>query len=341
MLILDGAHGEGGGQILRTALALSLVTGRALRIVNIRANRPRPGLARQHLTAVEAAALIGQAGVEGAALHSQELTFRPGAVRAGRYAFAMPTAGSVTLVLQTVLPALLRADGPSELALEGGTHNPFAPPYDFLALAFLPLVCRMGPRIEVELARHGFYPGGGGKMLVRIAPAPRLKPFELLERGAPRAQCARAVVANLPRHIAERELRVVAATLHWPPRELRVEEVREATGPGNALLLVSAHEQVTEVFTGFGAKGVPAEEVARNVVREARAYLDAGVPVGPRLADQLMLPFALAGGGSYLTMPLTAHARTNLAVIEQFLPGAARAAQLEGGNCRLDFGAAG
>src|SRR5437867_958993 len=164
MLLIDGSQGEGGGQILRTALGLSLVTGTPIRIEKIRAGRAKPGLLRQHLTAVNAATAIGAVDVEGATLGSQELTFRPGTVKPGEYRFAVGTAGSTGLVLQTVLPPLLTAPGPSTLTLEGGTHNPTAPPFDFLARAFLPLISRMGPSATARLERPGFYPAGGGQM---------------------------------------------------------------------------------------------------------------------------------------------------------------------------------
>src|SRR5689334_15022558 len=176
VLTLDGAAGEGGGQILRSALALSLATGTPFRLDRIRGKRRPAGLLRQHLTALNAATEIGDAEVIGAQIGSSTITFTPRAVNPGTYRFAVGTAGSTTLVLQTVLPALMTASGPSELVLEGGTHNPFAPPFDFLARAFLPLIERMGPRFEASLERPGFYPAGGGKFQLRIDPAARLAP---------------------------------------------------------------------------------------------------------------------------------------------------------------------
>lgn len=321
MLTIDGAQGEGGGQILRTALALSLVTGTPFRIENIRARRSRPGLLRQHLTAVAAAVAVGGAEVEGASLGSPALVFRPRAVRAGEYDFAIGTAGSTGLVVQTVLPALLTAAAPSTLTLEGGTHNPAAPPFDFLARAFLPLIARMGPRVEAVLDRAGFYPAGGGRCLFRITPAPRLAPLTLLDRGAVRRRHARALVARLPRQIADRELAVVRARLGWSAEEVEAAVVDgEARGPGNVLLLELESEHVTEVVSGFGQPGVRAEAVAEQAVREVRRYLEAGVPVGPHLADQLLVPLALAGAGAFRTVALTSHGRTNLAVIRAFVP---------------------
>ncbi|HEY3243222.1 MAG TPA: RNA 3'-terminal phosphate cyclase [Phycisphaerae bacterium] len=319
MLTIDGSQGEGGGQILRTSLALSLVTGTPVRIENIRARRAKPGLMQQHLTAVRAAAEVGRADVQGAAVGSRELTFTPGAIRTGDFFFAVGTAGSTTLVLQTVLPALLSAPGASAIVLEGGTHNPHAPPFDFLEKTFLPVINRMGPRVRAKLERPGFYPAGGGRFSLRIEPAP-LSPVDLRERGEVRHKLARAIVANLPRHIAERELRVVAEVLGWAPDELQIEELREPPGPGNLLMLQIECDRITEVDTAFGQRGVPAESVARKAIAEVERYLAAGVPVGEHLSDQLLLPFALAGGGSFVTFPPSLHAETNSAVVKMFLP---------------------
>ena len=321
MLTIDGSQGEGGGQILRTALALSLVTGTPFRIDKIRARRARPGLLRQHLTAVSAAVAVGGAEVEGATLGSPSLVFRPGAVKPGEYRFAIGTAGSTGLVVQTVLPALLTAAAPSTLTLEGGTHNPAAPPFDFLARAFLPLIGRMGPRVDAALDRPGFYPAGGGRCTFRVTPVPRLAPLTLLERGALARRRARALVARLPRQIADRELAVVRSRLGWSGEELEAVVVDGAArGPGNVLLLELESEHVTELFSGFGQRGVRAEAVAEQAVTEARRYLAAGVPVGPHLADQLLLPLALAGRGAFRTVELSSHSRANLDVIRAFSP---------------------
>lgn len=318
MLTLDGSQGEGGGQILRTALGLSLLTGRPFKIERIRANRDKPGLRRQHLTAVHAAAQVGRAAVEGAHVDSSQLTFEPQSPQPGEYRFSIGTAGSATLVLQTVLPALLGASGPSRLTLEGGTHNPFAPPFDFLQKAFLPLVSRMGPKVGARLEQPGFYPAGGGRFTVAIEPGP-LRPLHLVERGAIRRRTGQAMLVHLPDHIARRELDVVRDGLGWREQELQIATWPEAVGQGNALLLEIESEHVTEVFTGFGQRGVPAERVAGAAVSEAKRYLDADVPVGEHLADQLLIPLAMAGGGSFVTLPPTEHTRTNAGVIRAFL----------------------
>ena len=319
MISIDGSQGEGGGQILRTSLALSLVTGQPFRMERIRAKRQKLGLLKQHLTAVEAAKTVGCAEVEGAALSSQTLEFRPGQVTPGNYRFAVGTAGSATLVLQTVLPALLTASGHSTLTLEGGTHNPMAPPFDFLQKSFIPLIHRMGPSVELELRRHGFFPGGGGRFHARIEPAKKLSRLDLLDRGSVRGRQARVLVSKLPDHVGQRELSVIRDELTWREDECGIEAVQYPVGPGNAIVLAIETEHVTEVFTGFGERGRPAEEVARTAVEAAKAWLEAGVPVNEHLADQLLIPMALAGGGSFRTTKPSLHTTTNAEVIQRFV----------------------
>jgi RNA 3'-terminal phosphate cyclase (ATP) len=317
MLHLDGSQGEGGGQVLRTSLALSLITQTPFRIDDIRAGRKRPGLRRQHLTALEAATAVGRAEVEGAAVDSRSVTFRPRGVHPGDYRFDVGTAGSVTLVLQTVLPALITAGGSSSLVLQGGTHNPLAPPFDFLERVYLPLLGRMGPRVSATLDRPGFYPAGGGKFRVQIEPAAKLAPLWLTERGDERAVRAKALVSQLPASVGERELRVVRRELGW--KDCQVVEVKKPRGPGNALLLELEHEHVTEMVCAFGEKGVRAEDVAQGAVAEVRAYQRHGAPVGEHLADQLLLLLCLAGSGALRTGPLSLHATTQIALIPRFL----------------------
>jgi RNA 3'-terminal phosphate cyclase (ATP) len=318
MLMIDGSFGEGGGQILRSALGLAMVTGQAIRVEKIRAGREKPGLMRQHLTAVEAAAAVSGAKVRGDEIASQELTFEPGPIRPGQYSFAVGTAGSATLVLQTVLPALMIGRDASELTLSGGTHNPWSPPFDFLQKSFLPLLGRIGPRVKAELKRPGFYPAGGGEFTVLIQPVEHLKPLELLDRGEINKRKATAMVARLPETIAERELKVVREELGWPEEYLMVEKVENSLGPGNVLCIELESEHVMEVFTGFGQLHVSAETVARKVLQQVREYLAAGVPVGEHLADQLLVPLALAGG-RFRTVEPSRHTQTNIELIKKFL----------------------
>ncbi|MEW6128048.1 MAG: RNA 3'-terminal phosphate cyclase [Acidobacteriota bacterium] len=319
MIILDGSYGEGGGQILRTALALSLITGKAFRIEKIRARRKNPGLLKQHLTSVSAAATVGDAELNGATLGSQYLTFTPRAIKAGEYTFAIGTAGSAMLVLQTILPALLTTDAPSLITLEGGTHNPFAPPFDFLAKTFLPVVSRMGAKVSARLERYGFYPAGGGKAQFEIHPCTHLARLELTRRSESPIKRARAIVANLPRHIAERELDVVRRKLDLDRDQLFVEETANANGQGNILMIEIESKNITEIFTAFGERGIRAEDVARKAVNETRNYLQSDAAVGEHLADQLLLPMAIGSGGRFTASEISLHTKTNIEVIKQFL----------------------
>jgi RNA 3'-terminal phosphate cyclase (ATP) len=320
MITIDGSFGEGGGQILRTSLGLSLVTGKPFRIVKIRAGRKQPGLLRQHLTAVTAASRVGCAEVTGASIGSTELTFIPQTILAGSYDFAVGTAGSATLVLQTVLPALLVAGAPSALTLEGGTHNPFAPPFDFLARSFLPIINRMGATVAAELERPGFYPAGGGKFRVTITPASRnLQPLNLIERGDILIRRARAIVANLPISIANRELSVVASGMSWKNDWLHAETVDNSAGPGNIVMIEIESRHVTEIFTGFGQRGLRAEAVAEQAVKDARQYLKTSAFAAEHLADQLVVPLAMAGGGSFTAVRLSRHMTTNVEIVRSFL----------------------
>lgn len=321
---INGSHGEGGGQILRSSLALSMVTGRAFAIDQIRASRKKPGLMRQHLTAVQAAARVCGADVEGAAIGSQSLSFSPGQVQSGEYHFAIGTAGSTTLVLQTVLIPLLLADGPSRVVLEGGTHNPFAPPFDFLERVYVPLLNRMGPEVSLTLERPGFYPAGGGRLVVDIEPCAKLKALRLAERGEVVGRSARAVVSNLPLHIAERERDVMLRRLNWPAACGHVEAVEEPRGPGNIVTVTIESEHVTEVFTGFGERNRPAEKVAGEAVQQAQSYLKSGAAAGEYLTDQLLLPMAIAAQagddtGVFHAQTISRHSETHIALIRQFV----------------------
>lgn len=317
MIVIDGSAGEGGGQVLRSALGLSLVTGRPFTIDNIRGKRKKPGLLRQHLTAVKAACEVGLADCKGAELGSRCLIFAPKVVRPGAYHWSIGSAGSCTLVLQTVLPALMVADGPSDIVIEGGTHNPMAPPFGFLEETFLPLLARMGTKVEIELLRPGFYPAGGGKIRVRVEPAEKLDGLTLTERG-PTHLSAEVLCAGLPGHIGLRELEVCRAKLGLTEKETKLVHL-ERHGPGNVLTVFASSSQLTETFTGFGERGVRAEEVAARLVHQVSDYLRSRAPVGHHLADQLLIPLALSSGGRFLTTEPSLHTTTNIEVIGRFL----------------------
>lgn len=320
MIRIDGSTGEGGGQMLRSALSLSLVTGKAFRMENIRAKREKPGLLRQHLTAVLAACEIASAQAEGATLGSKTLTFTPGSVHSGNYRFAVGTAGSGTLVFQTILPALMTARARSEVIIEGGTHNMQAPPLDFLQKAFLAVINRLGPRVELRLEKYGFYPAGGGRFTATIEPCDRLSTIQLVERGEIERRGAVAIVANLPRNIAQRETDTIVKLLNWDEQSTQIVETRNSVGPGNIVLIELTSSNVTEVFCGFGRIGASAESVASEAADAVRSYLVSGAVAGEHLTDQLLLPFALAGGGSFTAEKLNLHSRTNMEIIRCFLP---------------------
>lgn len=338
MLTIDGALGEGGGQVLRTAIALAALTGQGLHIHSIRAGRRKPGLMRQHLAAVNAVATISGGELDGASIGATRLGFHPGPVRPGDYRFAIGTAGSTTLLLQTVLPLLMTANGPSTLTLEGGTHNPLAPPFECIAQAFLPLINRMGPTVTATLERPGFYPAGGGRITVAIQPCARLRPLHVPERGPIRTQTALALVCGLSGQIARRELDVVAAELGWSGDALQIRQLNAAHGPGNVLSLIVQSENITDVFTAFGEKGIPAERVAMDAVHQVRRYLASNAAAGEYLTDQLQLPLALAGG-EFTGGPPSRHARTNAQVIRTVLGVDVTARETEDGHWRHEVAA--
>ncbi|HTU11866.1 MAG TPA: RNA 3'-terminal phosphate cyclase [Allosphingosinicella sp.] len=317
MITIDGSEGEGGGQVLRNACALALVTGQPFRITDIRGKREKPGLMRQHLTAIEAACQVGGAECEGLGLGARELVFRPGRVRAGDYRFAIGTAGSTGLVLQTLLMPLVLADRPSRLVIEGGTHNMAAPPFDFIERVFLPILNRMGPRVEARLDRHGFFPKGGGRIEVDIRPAP-LTAIDCVERGARLSVSATSLFAGLPFDIAERELATARQHLGWPEAAFQPRQLPGALGPGNVLLLEAVFEHATEIVTGFGKLGTSAESLAKKAAHRMAGFLATPAFAGPYLADQLLLPFALAGGGRFTTVTPSQHSRTAADIIALF-----------------------
>lgn len=324
MIEIDGSQGEGGGQILRSALTLSMITGQPFRLTAIRAGRPKPGLLRQHLVAVQAATQVCGARTSPVALGATTLEFTPGPIRGGDYRFAIGSAGSSTLVLQTLLPALLHADGPSTVQVSGGTHNPLAPPVHFLQRAYGRVMEKMGARIDIELLRFGFFPAGGGEVRAKVQPCAQLRQIELLACGVRREGYAESFVAGVPAGVAQRELDAIASGMGWSGQQLRLRGLPGEQGPGNVLLLTLEHEHVTEVFAAFGEKSVTAEAVAKRLLGEVRHYLKSGAAVGEHLADQLLLPMALAGGGAFTATSISQHALTNADIIARFLPVAIR-----------------
>lgn len=323
-LHINGSTGEGGGQMLRSSLALSMALGVPFRITGIRANREKPGLMRQHLTALQAAIAISSARAEGTAVGSREVTFAPGPVRGGSYRFAVGTAGSVTLVLQAILPALLVAEKPSEVVIEGGTHARSAPTFEFLQHALVPLLARLGGAIDVRLEKHGFYPAGGGRVVVAVEPAATMSPLTIERRGNLVSTRALSIVSKLPYEVARRELEAVRSRLGWSFDTRNARVVDDAPCPGNALLLYIESEGGTDIFGVIGERQKSSERVAAEACAEVESYLESDAPIGPHLADQLMVPCAIAaakgaGESSFVTQPLSSHSTTNSEIVAAFL----------------------
>jgi len=326
-LIIDGAHGEGGGQILRSALSLSAITGRPVRIEKLRANRKKPGLAAQHLTSVRAAAMLCDAEVKGAELGSQTLQFIPRKpVRAGDYLLDVAqareggSAGAVMLVLQTLLPPLALARGVSTVILRGGTHVDMSPSYDYVHDVWLPTLARMGVRAELSLVRSGWYPVGRGEVRLRIEGAEKLLPLRLEHRGPLRAVTGRALAANLPAHICERMAAHARYLLEQAGMAAEIETVvMKAACPGAGLYLTAHYENSLAGFGAQGKRGKPAEQVAEEACFALLQHYRSGAALEQHLADQLILPAALCRGESIFGVErISPHLVTNAWVVERF-----------------------
>jgi len=331
LIQLDG--GGGGGQMLRTALSLAMVTGQAFWMTNIRGQRRKPGLMRQHLTCVRAACEISGGTADGAEIGSTELVFRGGEVRGGSYQFAIGTAGSTSLLLQTLLPALWSAKEPSTLRLEGGTHNPLAPPADFIKRVFLPAMEKLGARAELRLVQAGFAPVGGGVIECEVQPCEKLGQIEWMERGELREKSIRVPVRDLSLSIAGRVLD--AALAAYPCEDAKVVALPEGPGRGVACFVEAGFDHGYELCATFGEHGTSSEKVGRRAAKMMNDFIGNGAAVGRHLADQLLLPMALAGGGRFTTMPPDRHVVTNIAVIEKFLPVKISGEKGDGGVCEV------
>jgi RNA 3'-terminal phosphate cyclase (ATP) len=359
-VFIDGSTGEGGGQILRTSLTLACVTGKSLRMENIRAARRNPGLAKQHLSCVQAACQISNGQCRGAALGSGVLDFQPGAISGGDYSFDIGSAGSASLVIQTILPALFLADGPSTVTVTGGTHNPMAPPFDFLRETFLPAIADAGFEGDCELIKHGFYPAGGGKITFNIKPwekgkgriidlcelsGPAEGGFDIVQGFSLAQIYARIYIAKLPSHIAQRQQKLLLQS-GLNIQNIEHIEVTDSDGPGNCVMLRLCSRRQggldtvqgfalgrTTVFTAFGMRGKPSQEVVGEVVKLAKDFLTSGAAVDRFLADQLLIYMAMSSHfvkdnkmgprsktGRYTTNELSSHLQTNMEVIKKFLP---------------------
>lgn len=323
-LLIDGAHGEGGGQLARLAMALAAITGRSIRLVNIRARRAKSGLAPQHLTALSAVAALCDGCLEGAAIGASEVRFQPGRIRGGTYRFEVGTAGSVTLVLQAVLPVALCADVPSRVTLVGGTDVTRAPPVDYLRWVFLPWLATLGGRVEIVSLRHGYYPRGGGELTLDIMPGRHLRPLIAESAGPVRRIGGRAHVAHLPRHIAERMAQAARSGLtELAPVDIAIEVLgdTEAFGTGGALTLVAETVHGRLGSAVVAQRGVAAERLGHEAARTLAQDIATGAAVDVHAADQLLIYAAMAGQESRFSVrAVSPHAETAMWLIEQFLP---------------------
>ncbi|MBN2020299.1 MAG: RNA 3'-terminal phosphate cyclase [Sedimentisphaerales bacterium] len=318
---IDGSFGEGGGQVLRTGLTLAAITGRGLHIDNIRANRPKPGLGKQHLACVEAACKICNAGCSGDKIGSTKLDFTPGGVAAGNYNFVIGSAGSASLVIQTVLPVLFFADKPSTVTVTGGTHNPWAPPFDFLKESYLPGIAGMGFKADCKLLRFGFYPAGGGEIVFKVQPkrTDEGNPPDLCEPMAGPKISAKIYTSRLPVQIAQKQHKLLLDTgLDFEAIENI--NVTDSVSAGNCVVVRITDKKRTIVFTGFGSRGKPSEKVINEVVTQARDFLNSGAAIDSHLADQLLIYMAMQRAGKFTTNRLSKHLTTNMEVIKKFLP---------------------
>lgn len=304
---------------MRSALALSSITGKAFVIDRIRARRPRPGLLRQHFCSVQGAAAVCDAQVEGLELGSTKLSYTPGTIKGGDYHLPIGSAGSTTLVLQTILLPLILGNGEATVWIEGGTHNPFSPPFEFLQRSYLPALARMGAVVDLKMERAGFYPAGGGSIRCSIKPTGGLKHVDLRTRGKFVDMTAQILACQLPPHVTSRERAQLLLDLDVTEDRVTIRDVGNGFGSGNIVYVQVEHEHVTEVFSVLGERGKSAENVAREVVEEAHGYLKMEGAVGEYLADQLLLPMALAGSGSFTCTAMSSHLLTNIEVIKMFL----------------------
>jgi len=323
LMEIDGSYGEGGGQILRTALSLSAILRKPFTIHHIRSKRENPGLQAQHLEAVKALAQITEAQIEGVKLGSQKITFIPQKILPGDYQFEVRTAGSIPLLLQGIFLPLCLAHGTSKLTLVGGTHVPWSPTFHYLSQVLLHTLKSMGVDAEAGIERWGFYPKGGGKIQLIINPIHELKPISLVDRGLLKKIRGLSAISNLPKHVAERQKDQALKRIQ---RDLKIyAEINmlydvPSIGPGSFLFLLAEYEKTVAGFSSLGSRGKPAEKVADEAVDSLKDYVSSEGCIDPYLADQLIPFMALAkGNSSFTTTQITEHLLTNLWVIQHFL----------------------
>jgi len=327
LIEIDGSYGEGGGQILRTSLALASLLRRPLRIYNIRAGRKKPGLQAQHLTCVSALAEISLATLKGAELFSEELFFSPQQIKGGRFLFDVSkvraSAGSVSLIFQALLPSLIWAGESSSLMLSGGTHVPWSPPYHYLEQVFLPMISKMGVEVELNLDRWGWYPKGGGIVEAHIKPGRELGGIKLEDRGELKGIRGISALSNLKLSIAERQRSQALKCLGKAGYEADISITNaSAIGQGTVVFLLAEFEGSVAAFTSLGERGKRAEQVAEEACRELLDFLKSDAAIDKYLADQLIPYVALVDeDSSFTTSCISQHLLTNIWVVEKFLPG--------------------
>jgi RNA 3'-phosphate cyclase len=323
LIDIDGSYGEGGGQILRTALALSAVLKKPFTIHHIRSKRKNPGLQAQHLEAVKALARITEADTEGVQFGSQKISFSPRNILPGDYQFEVRTAGSISLLLQAIFLPLCLAPGTSRLVLVGGTHVPWSPSYHYLSEVLLSTLKLIGISVIATIEKWGFYPRGGGRIQMEIHPIGELKPSHLVNRGSLRKICGLSATSNLPKHVAERQKENALKRIH---EDLEIDtDIKlcyhvPSNGPGSFLFLLAEYEKTVAGFSSLGSRGKPAEKVADEAVNALKDFNRSEGCIDPHLADQLIPFLALAkGNSSFTTTQMTDHLLTNIWVVERFL----------------------
>ncbi len=320
MIEVDGSHGEGGGQVLRTAVSLSAVLREPVRVRNIRSKRPNPGLAAQHVTAIMAVAELCDAEVNGLDVGSKEVTFLPGDLTGGVFEFDVGTAGSIPLVLQAcILPASMSKSSVT-MTVKGGTDTRWSPPIDFLRLVHLPMLERMGVSFDIDLVSRGFYPEGGGEVAAHVGRCPALKGIEVLEKGALVGVTGTAYAQNLPDHVVSR-LKHAALKGLVGHAEAKVEsDLRSGRSTGAGIVLAAAHENTVLGESALGQRGVRAETLGEACASGLVETMRSGATVDEHMLDQLIPYMALASGGSAVVAEeMTGHAETNIWVAERFL----------------------
>jgi len=340
LIEIDGSYGEGGGQILRSALALSAILRKPFAIHHVRSKRKNPGLQAQHLEAVKATTRITEAQTEGVQLGSQKITFIPQEILPGKYQFEVRTAGSVTLLLQAIFLPLCFSKGISKVSLIGGTHVPWSPTFHYFLEVLLATLQRMGVSTEATIEKWGFYPKGGGRIQLTINPPHELKPISLVDRGSLKAIRGISAISNLPRHVAERQREQALKRIQ---RELRIGGEITAlydvpsNGPGSCLFILVEYENVLAGFSSLGVRGKPAEKVADEAVDSLKDYIESDGCIDPYLADQLVPFMAVTKGiSSFTTIKITEHLLSNLWVLRHFLDVTISRGGEKGGKGRVE-----